>query len=204
VRLLRRKLARIAGDRRELGLQVAGDVHHQRPVAASRTMPALFGHSPSSPFKGSRPFASSNPSPSMSSSLLNASGFVPPRELVALGEPIPVGAPRLGTRLHACHGQRRPACSLETDPVAVGPAGNDGGVVVAGRVAGQRGIKEYACPFGVLWRHCLNRRISRDKSAAVARRFRPGMTQPRSLAEELGHASRSNAPSHAGLPEGHD
>jgi len=43
MRLLRRKLAGLAGDRRELGLQVAGDVDHQRPLAASRIMHVLFG-----------------------------------------------------------------------------------------------------------------------------------------------------------------
>jgi hypothetical protein len=44
MRLLWRELARIAGDRRELGVEVARDVHHQRPLAATSIMPALFGH----------------------------------------------------------------------------------------------------------------------------------------------------------------
>jgi hypothetical protein len=39
VGLFRRKLALVAGDRRALGIEVAGYVRHQRPVAASRIMP---------------------------------------------------------------------------------------------------------------------------------------------------------------------
>ena len=91
-----------------------------------------------------------------------------PRELGAVGEPIAVGVPRLGTRLHAGRGQRRPNPAREADPVEVGRAGNDGGVVVAGRVAGQDGIRGCLSFWG-FWGFAQSNPPARDATTTTER-----------------------------------